>query len=189
LKERRGGGYWIWKIDIFKQALSHMEEGDFLVYMDAGCELNNKGKERFKEYISILKDSKYGVLSFKLSYHPEREWTIKEIFEHFEISIGGEEALDGQLLSTVWVMKKCKHLYKILEEFENVLINKPDYFTDKYNRNQNKYFKDNRHDQSVASIVKKLYGTVVIPTDETYFKDFNSEEASRFPFWAKRKKD
>ena len=36
LTSKRGGGYWLWKLDIIQQALSSLEPGDVLVYLDSG---------------------------------------------------------------------------------------------------------------------------------------------------------
>ena len=74
------------------------------------------------------------------------------------------------------------NIEKILED--NLLL-----ITDYYNKNnQNKEFINNRHDQSVFSIIRKIHGSIVI-SDETYFKErFNSKIAQKFPFWATRKK-
>ena len=44
---KRGGGYWIWKLDIIKQAFSKIKENDIIVYLDSGCTLNKSGKKRF----------------------------------------------------------------------------------------------------------------------------------------------
>jgi hypothetical protein len=51
LKQKRGGGYWIWKLPIFEQSLERMDDGDFLVYLDSGCEINAQGYKRFQEYL------------------------------------------------------------------------------------------------------------------------------------------
>ena len=32
----RGGGFWIWKFDVIEQTMATMQEGHFLVYLDAG---------------------------------------------------------------------------------------------------------------------------------------------------------
>ena len=45
----RGGGYWIWRPIIIHNALQKMNDNDFLVYLDAGCSINSKGKKRFNE--------------------------------------------------------------------------------------------------------------------------------------------
>ena len=36
----RGRGYWIWKYFVIENAMESMEEGDFLVYLDADCQVN-----------------------------------------------------------------------------------------------------------------------------------------------------
>ena len=63
-------------------------------------------------------------------------------------------------------------------------------FTDKYNNNQETYFRDNRHDQSISSLYRKLNGSIVIPTDETFHpQPFGKGKSLEFPIWATRKKD
>ena len=59
--------------------------------------------------------------------------------------------------------------------------------TDKYNQtNQKEYFKDNRHDQSISSIIRKKIGSVVIEKDESWIVPFGSSESLKYPFWATR---
>jgi hypothetical protein len=38
-----GGGYWIWKIAVIEMAMDLMDEGDLLIYADAGCKINKEG--------------------------------------------------------------------------------------------------------------------------------------------------
>ena len=40
LQLSRGGGYWIWRPIILKAKLEAMNDGEFLIYLDAGCKLN-----------------------------------------------------------------------------------------------------------------------------------------------------
>lgn len=40
MKEKKGGGYWAWKPVIIHETLQRHEEGDIVVYVDAGCSLN-----------------------------------------------------------------------------------------------------------------------------------------------------
>ena len=49
LENKKGFGYWIWKSYIIMKYLQEMIDSDILVYMDAGCTLNDKGKIRFLE--------------------------------------------------------------------------------------------------------------------------------------------
>ena len=188
LKESRGGGYWIWKLDIIKQSLSSMGDGDLLIYLDAGCSLNIEGKKRFNEYLELLRKSKHDILSFQMLNLKEKEWATKEVFEHLEIKIDSPEANSGQHIATALIMRKGHHLRKIMGEMDKILEKDADLFTDKYNKKQEGYFKDNRHDQSIFSLLRKKYGSEVIKGDETWFKDFNSEEARKCPIHAKRAK-
>ena len=61
-------------------------------------------------------------------------------------------------------------------------------FTDIYNNQQHSFFKDNRHEQSVLSLIRKKYGTVVVEGDETWMQPFGKGESLKYPFWATRSK-
>ena len=59
-------------------------------------------------------------------------------------------------------MFHSKHCWKNM--IEHILL-----VTDHYNKmEQCSEFKDNRHDQSILSLVRKKHGSIVLP-DETYF--------------------
>ena len=59
----------------------------------------------------------------------------------------------------------------------------------KYNDNQEDYFIDNRHDQSILSVIRKMYNkNVVTIPDETWFYKFHSKIGLKYPFWATRRK-
>ena len=60
----RGHGYWIWKSKIILEMLEGMDEGDILVYLDAGCEINALGKDRFQCYVDLV--NQVGFLFFYL---------------------------------------------------------------------------------------------------------------------------
>ena len=84
-------------------------------------------------------------------------------------------------------MKKNINLLLQLELYDKILNDNSLLITDYYNKNQNAYFKDNRHDQSIFSVIRKLNNPIIIK-DETYFKPFGNTESLKFPFWATRKK-
>lgn len=184
LNEKRGGGYWIWKLDIINQELKDLSKNDILVYCDAGCVINNKGEKRFKEYIELLKNSDECVISFQMKGCKEREWTTKEIFNYFNIDINSKEANSGQIHATILIMKKNEKLMEILDKYFKVLKDDIYLVTDKYNTNQIDKFRDNRHDQSIFSIIRKKYGSIILE-DETARKYKNIEKS---PFIAMRKR-
>jgi hypothetical protein len=188
LEQPRGGGYWIWKPYIINKHLEKMEDGDILIYLDAGCHINPSGRERFNEYIEMLKNSEEGAISFQMSQHIEKKWTVKEIFEYFNIHKDSRDIIEsGQIIATVRMFKKNSNSTNLVSSWLNTLYYKPLLFTDHYNKKeQSDIFIDNRHDQSVLSVLSKLYKTIIIE-DETYFAEgFGCPKSLKCPFWATR---
>lgn len=81
----RGFGYWSWKPWVIHHVLQEMEEGDRLLYLDAGCHINANGTERFREYVNMLDRDSRGMLVFT-NGQPEYKWTKGDIFRHFGVS-------------------------------------------------------------------------------------------------------
>jgi hypothetical protein len=180
----RGYGYWIWKSYLILKELEKMNNGDILMYIDAGCEINENGKPRLSEYIDLLDQdpNQYGVITFELT-HVERKYTKRAIFEHFQASDTIKSTY--QYMATVVIVKKTDHSMKLIQEwYETACIY--NLVNDCISNEEHPEFSENRHDQSIFSILRKLHGSIVIP-DETYFVDWN--DGNSFPFWAKRTKN
>ena len=212
LNQRRGGGYWLWKYYLINKKMKEIDDGEYIIYCDAGCELNNKGMNRYYEYLDMLKESDYGFLSFPLEWNKtaeppplngciEKLWTIKQLFEYFKIDINSEIANSSQIAATVFIVKKCKNSLKILDEYKKLIEYDQKLTTDYYNKiNQESFFKENRHDQSIWALLRKKYGSVMLKKDESffYFQKFigkktiynykNNPEREKYPFWATRDK-
>lgn len=186
LKEPRIAGYGLWRPYIIKKKLDEINDSDILIYLDAGCSININGKKRFDEYIKMLNISDKGIISFQMP-HIEKKYTTKEIFKYFNIDINSEYANNGQILDGILIMKKNKNLNIIIDEWDNVMHDDPLLFTDHYNKIQESYFIDNRHEQSILSVVRKKHGSILLE-DETWFTPFGNKESLQYPFWATRKR-
>ena len=194
LSQPRGGGYWIWRPKILMDTINKINNGDYLVYLDAGCKINPLGKKRFFEYINMLENSNYGILSFQMSgnngpggLEKEKYWTIKEVFEYFNVKRDGYIGNSGQYIGGVLIMKKNKHLLQYMEQYMNIIYYKPLLCTDYFNEtNQSNDFIDNRHEQSISSILRKIHGSVVIDGDESWMQPFGHGKSLKYPFWACR---
>lgn len=187
LKKPRGVGYWIWKFDIIKQELTKLAINDILIYLDAGCSININGNKRFIEYIEMLNNSNESIISFQMP-HIEKKYTNKELFHHFNMNVNDNNGNSGQIVGGVLIMKNTEKMMKIIDECINVLRTDHLLVTDYYNKiEQCNDFIDNRHDQSILSLVRKKHGSIVL-TDETYFQPFGNKESLKFPFWATRKR-
>tara|TARA_B100001094_G_C18089171_1_gene749457 strand:- start:460 stop:1167 length:708 start_codon:yes stop_codon:yes gene_type:complete len=187
LKQSRGAGYWIWKFDIIKQHLTMLTENDILIYLDAGCSINRNGKKRFDEYIEMLNNSNETIISFQLRKGIENKYTTKELFHYFNMDVNDNNGNSGQIMATVLIMKNTEKMMKIIDECINVLRKDHLVVTDHYNNRQCSEFKDNRHDQSILSLVRKKHGSIIL-TDETWFIPFGNKESLKYPFWATRKR-
>tara|TARA_B110000259_G_scaffold187847_1_gene243627 strand:+ start:4092 stop:5777 length:1686 start_codon:yes stop_codon:yes gene_type:complete len=193
LTQPRGGGYWIWRPNLLLEALNKIEDGEFLVYLDAGCKLNPYGKKRFYEYIDMINNTDYGIMSFQMSgnlgqgnLEKENKWTNREIFNYLNESTNGKNANTGQFLGGILVMKKNQHLLKIINLLIKALEDDSLMYTDHYNTNQHPEFKENRHEQSLFSLLRKIHGSVVLDGDESFMVPFGSHESMKYPFWAAR---
>ena len=110
LKQPRLSGYGIWRPYIILKKLKELHDNDILIYLDSGCTINKIAKKRFNEYIDMLKNSNQCIISFQMSFFPEKKYTTKEVFEYFNLDSNSEIANSGQILDGVLIMKKNKIL-------------------------------------------------------------------------------
>jgi len=163
----RGGGYWLWKSFFLKKTLEEISEGDYCVYVDAGCSVNQYGIERLNFYKNLLNDD--GILSFQMGEGAtEEKFTTSAIFNQIGIEENSEIRKSGQIIATILIFKKCEKSIKLIDDYYNLAINYTSLFSDEYNMmNNSSNFVDNRHDQSILSVMRKKYGSICI-NDETY---------------------
>ena len=178
-----GYGYWIWKSYLILNKLQQMNENDFLVYCDSGCEVNADGRQRLLEYMDMLDNNKnnYGIISFELE-HMEKCWTKRSVFEYFHCN--DDIIHSNQFVGGILVIKKNSHAVDLIKRWceaacQYNLLNDVRSF-DEYTE-----FISNRHDQSIFSILRKLHGSIVLK-DETYFHHWVGAET--YPLLAKRNK-
>jgi hypothetical protein len=170
----RGAGYWIWKPYFMKKKFDLMNNGDYLIYADAGCHINLNGRDRLNYYLELLDSHDSGILSFELGPFLERIFTNEKVFEYFNIPKDDIEFRDSGILSaTMYYMKKNEKSSNLVEQYYKIAIERPDLFSDIHNNyNRDPKFVDHRHDQSVFSLLRKINGCCVIP-DETYSENWS----------------
>ena len=179
----RGYGYWLWKSYLIKKLLTTINDGDVIVYADAGCTMNLQGKSRLLEYIDMCKTHESGIVSFQLT-HLEKCWTKGDISQYLGAS--QNDLSTGQLVGGIFILRKCKNTvdlvnkwyvtgskYNLIDDSPSIVTNDPE-------------FKENRHDQSIWSILRKQCDSVMLQ-DETYFLDWN-RDGIKYPIWATRKR-
>lgn len=182
LNNRRGFGYWIWKPFIILDTIKQMRSDDILVYLDCGCELNDKGLSRFNDYIELVKTNNRMLFHLE-DKHLEWRWNKMDLVDHLGLK-DKNVMLQPQAESGMQFYKCCDENIKLLEEYYKICCNY-NLIDDTPSKLVNHpYFIEHRHDQSVLSLLFKKYGYFTL-FDETW-PDTMKEEKSTYPIWALR---
>lgn len=183
MKNKRGYGFWFWKPYVIRSTLHDVETNDIVIYMDAGCTINLKGKERLNDYIMLLNSqSTFDIISFQMCMLAEKKYSKGELLKY--LNVGDEDKNSGQCMATVIILRKGEHSTSVVNEWYK-LASIPDLINDKRSLNEDKSFIDHRHDQSIFSLLVKKHGSIKIP-DETYFEPHWALNGCKYPFWATR---
>ena len=196
---KRGFGYWLWKPYLIKSCLENMQENDILLYIDSGCSLNKEGMERFNEYIDIVNNSEFGMISFQMP-HLEKSYTKRIVFDYFKEHLDElknpkfthltksnfDELIGetGQCVGGIQIICKNDHSKKFVDLWYKLASNY-NLINDSIYIQEHPEFKDHRHDQSIYSVLSKTLGTVKI-LDETFFHPDWQTKGIKYPIWATR---
>ncbi len=200
VKGTRGFGYWVWKPQVILQVLSQMNDGDVLVYMDAGCHLNKNGLKRLDEYCERARMSEKGLCIFQEAlpadnanlqiYYSalEKFFTKGDLFEYFGVRDRKNICDTGQIAATAFVIKKCREAEELITEWLSVFQKNFSLADDSRSISPNfEGFVEHRHDQSIFSLLCKMYKIEGISAYEMWQSDWKRLE--KYPIHAKRDKD
>lgn len=181
----KGFGYWSWKPWAIQYALQKMQEGDRLLYLDAGCHINPEGRERFREYVDILDGDSNGMLVFR-NGQPEYKWTKGDIFRHFSISGEDSHITHTQQIAAGHVfIRKNSCAEKLVHDWLHIFYDHLHLVDNSPSCTPNlPGFVENRYDQSIFSVLCKLRGITALDSTETFAEDW--DQLARFPFQDRR---
>ena len=182
MSQPRSAGHCIWKVYFISKVLDNLEDNDIAIYLDAGSTLNFRGKDRFLEYIELINSSDFGNLMFEHPEgHIEKYWTTKRLFQYFNINEKSEITNSNQLIGGHLIFQKTEHTKKLLNEFYKLINFDEKLITYYYNSEENyEGFIENRHDQSIWSLLSKVYGGVVVGNEHNFRHRENQQYS--FPF-------
>jgi hypothetical protein len=152
---RRGYGYWLWKIYIIKKTIEKMADNDILLYLDSGCELGLDRKDELLECINIVKN--YKIVGTKaIGCGPEKCWNKMDLIE--KLGMNKHEYLDTpQRQAGANLFLVCKETRDLVNEWYEI-------GSDYHNIDDSPSilpnfgcFKEHRHDQSIFSLLTKKY--------------------------------
>ena len=173
----RGYGYWFWKPIIIKRFLMTLKDNEILNYIDVGSHINTKGLNRLNHYIQLVNQSKKGVLAFqffnlkkKKFQFPKRlehMYTKSDLINYFGFMKNKKVTHTPQYESGCIFLKKNKFTIKLLDEWAEVYKHDFNLADDSVSKIKNfKGFQENRHDQSIFSLICKKYGVKTLSAFE-----------------------
>ena len=155
LSRKRGNGYWLWKpYFILKTLKEHLNYGDFLFYSDACIIL----KDDIRILIKFLNEKNSDMWLLR-SVHEEREYAKRDAF----ILMGADNAFYTNTRSyqaSIQIYRKTEIIERFLEDLLYYSQDKRIITDDPNTLGLSNYpeFIDNRHDQTILSILTKKYG-------------------------------
>lgn len=173
----RGFGYWCWKPHIISCVLDEMPEGDVLLYADIGCHLNIKGLKRLEEYKRFAIE--HGVVAFQFRalgdravfdysshFYPEKQWTKMDAAVHFN-AVCSDILDSGQVQACVIVMHNTRFVRNFIKVWESCYFEHFELVDDTPSVVKNdSMFVENRHDQSIFSLLCKKNGAYLLSCGE-----------------------
>ena len=159
----RIGGCGLWKPYILFNTLKELNDGDILVYSDAGCTIktDKNSINQLEDLISEIEKSWEGIIAVRNSFI-EQNWTKGDVFEYFEVYNDSNFTNTKQFSSgRLHIAKKCKHALSIYSQWWEIAKVRPELFSDSPSLVPNlSGFIENRHDQSIWSLLCKKFSVI-----------------------------
>jgi hypothetical protein len=164
----RRHGYYLWKPYFVNKALSAIDYGDFLIYMDAA---GGYYRSNVHNIVSYMKKNNIDMVGSRRYKYLEKHWTKRDVFVY--MNCDEEKYINQyQCWAGFFILRKTEETITIMSEW---LKYAQDYriITDAENvcgKDNYEGFVENRHDQSILSILMKKYEVKVI--EEIPISDF-----------------
>lgn len=154
LSNKRGAGLWLWKPYFINKVLLLINEGDYLIYSDAGSFFVNQ----IKHLINALELSGQDIMVFELPLI-SKQWTKQETFVKMGCDKNGFEERN-QIMASFLLLKKTKLSEIFIKDYLTTCCDEaaidPRQF-DLTIENPKEYLQ-HRADQSILSILSMKYG-------------------------------
>lgn len=197
----RGFGLWLWKAYLIMTTLNKINEGDILVYLDAGCEIHGSGKKRFGEYLTLL--DKYSLIVYDHAGSYEYHHTKYDTLNFFNVLGRDDVFRTRQLQAGLMIMRKDVFTIGLMNEWYNVMNDNVHLIDDTpSNHVEHPEFRKHFNDQSVFSILCKQQGITwqrdgsstggriyCLPVHECFPESEDWEAMSPYPFWSRHNKE
>lgn len=155
----RGGGYWLWKPFVVYDTLQDMQDGDVLMYTDAGCSAAGleEGRESWQAMLQRLADSPSGILAVSLgTFLKQRHWTRRAVCDALGVAPNSVQMREPQIAATHFWIRKTPTSMAVVSRWWQLAREQPHLFLDvppHEVEHEAPGFKEARHDQAVWSML------------------------------------
>lgn len=180
LKQERGGGYWAWKPFVIYRDLLNADEGDILIYSDAGVEF----VANVNEIISRMDED----IFFFTNGFPHVEWCKGDVLKIADIKI----PTDGQYqhLKNYKQVQASVIFFRVNQKTRDFVkewllwCQMPGFIDDSPSKTPNyPTFAEHRHDQAVLTSLQIKYGYKLHfwPTHYSEHIRYTAQPEDRYP--------
>lgn len=156
INNKRGFGYWLWKSFLIKESIKNMNDGDILLYLDAGLEIDFRKKKLLNEKFEIVKKDYIIGTNVLKRFGPEKKWCKMDLILHLDMLNNKYLNTQQRQGGTVLIMV-CEKTRKFIDEWYDIACNYHLLNDSPSNKKNLKCFKQHRHDQSIFSLLTKKY--------------------------------
>jgi hypothetical protein len=181
-EEIRGFGFWAWKPFLINEKIQTLMDGDVLIYLDAGSEINKRGGARFTYYLDFV--ARNDVLVFP-TFHQHRFW----VKPHYALRIETRDYYRNQVWAGLIMLRVSEISRRIVSRwYELAFQDSGSALTEEVDEGEHyqKGFREHRFDQSILSHVIFSENVPVLDRDETHHSPWVKGE--EFPFLSLRNK-
>lgn len=175
-------GYYACKSYFVEEALKNIPEDDILLYVDSGCELNKNGLNKLTQYYEECLETSGVFFTLDL---PEIQWTKMDTYRRI-VGKSNEYMMTRQIISGIFFMKNNDLMRSIVDKWKTISTEDNGSYLDDSPSNipNDLIFRENRHDQSILSLIMKVEAEshdFTFHEDETYETIWNAAGLSGVP--------
>ncbi len=183
--KQRGFGYWVWKPLVFRYLLNTMHRSDEgitgIIYADAGCEIPVNFFSRVN-FLKIFELTKNSAVIADSTNHLEIKYTKKYIFDVLDPQY--THASSPQMSATWIAVRLSAQGCQFINDWAHFATFKDGSLINDSLSEEDSRFLENRHDQSLFSILFKQYRFT--PHKIEYRRVLGSLTNSMQPIWTSR---
>ena len=153
----KGYGYWIWKPYLILKTLKTLKDGDVVLYLDSGCEIDYRYSKKINEILNTNK-----LLLASPSFYDNITYIKQDLVKYIDIYNTDNILKNMQLQCGSLVIVKSNITIKFFEEFYNTChLNNYHFLDDSPSIEQeHSNFIQHCHDQAIFNLLAIKYNLV-----------------------------